>query len=81
MVQAQRQRRLGKPQHKADWLDPKISAMVLHELDFRLHDRWTSGWVKHADALCTISLACRISRSSHSSAFIFLANSVVKPPR
>ena len=46
-----------------------------------LNRRSSSAWAKYADALRRISLACRSSRFSRSSAFSFAAMSVGTPAR
>ena len=60
--------RRGDRQHLADRLDPIRPAMIVDERDHGLNRRSSSAWAKYADALRRISLACRSSRFSRSSA-------------
>src|SRR5262245_56819800 len=61
--------RRGDRQDSADRLDPMRLAMIVDEGDHGLNRRSSSAWAKYADALRRISLACRSSRFSRSSAF------------
>src|SRR5436305_1961413 len=71
--------RWGNRQHLADRLDPIRPALIVDERDHGLCRRSSSAWAKYADALRRISLACRSSRFSRSSAFSRAAISVVTP--
>src|SRR5690348_17873582 len=71
--------RWGDRQHLADRLDPIRLTMIVDEGDHGLYRRSSSAWAKYADALRRISLACRSSRFSRSSALSFAAMSVVRP--
>jgi hypothetical protein len=71
--------RWGDRQHLADRLDPMRLAMIVDERDHGLNRRSSSAWAKYALALRRISLACRSSRFSRSSAFSFAAMSVGTP--
>src|SRR6516162_10722033 len=73
--------RRGDRQHLADRLDPIYPTMIVDEGDHGLNRRSSSAWAKYADALRRISLACRSSRFSRSSAFRRSAISVGTPPR
>jgi len=63
-------RRRGNRQDLADWLDPVNIAMLINKGFHGLNRRPSSVWAKYADALRRISLACRNSRISRSSALI-----------
>ena len=71
--------RRGDRQYLADRLDPMDPTMIVDEGDHGLNRRSSSAWAKYADALRRISLACRSSRFSRSSAFSFSATSVGRP--
>src|SRR5258708_1684980 len=71
--------RRGDRQHLADRLDPIRRPMIVDESDHGLNRRSSSAWAKYADALRRISLACRSSRFSRSSALSLAAISVVSP--
>src|SRR5712671_7005967 len=71
--------RWGDRQHLADRLDPVRPALIVDERDHGLCRRSSSAWAKYADALRRISLACRSSRFSRSSALSLAAISVVSP--
>ncbi len=60
-------------------LDPMNPTMIVDEGDHGLNRRSSSAWAKYADALRRISLTCRSSRFSRSSAFSFSATSVGMP--
>ena len=66
--------RRGDRQHLADRLDPIRLAVIVDEGDHGLNRRSSSAWAKYADALRRISLACRSSRFSRSSAFSFVGH-------
>src|SRR5690606_39024971 len=68
-------------QHPADRLDSVGVAVFGDEPGHGLKRRSSSAWAKYADALRRISLACRSSRTSRSSAFIRARSSVVSPGR
>jgi hypothetical protein len=53
--------------------------VIVDELDHRLNGRSSSAWAKYAEALRRISLACRSSRTSRSSAFTLSATSAGTP--
>ncbi len=55
--------------------------MIVDEGDHGFTRRSSSAWAKYADALRRISLACRSSRFSRSSALSFSAISVGTPAR
>ena len=67
--------------HAADRLDSVSVALLGHEPGHGLKRRSSSAWAKYALALRRISLACRSSRTSRSSAFIRARSSVVRPGR
>ena len=71
--------RRGDRQHLADRLDPVLVAVRIDEADHGFHRRSSSAWAKYALALRRISLACRSSRFSRSSAFRRSRSSVVTP--
>ena len=71
----------GDRQHAADRLDPMPPTVIVDERDHRLNGRSSSAWAKYADALRRISLACRNSRFSRSSALIWPVSCVVGPGR
>ena len=73
--------RRGDRQHLADRLDPIRDAMIIDEGDHGLNRRSSSAWAKYADALRNISLACRSSRFSRSTAFSRSATSLGMPIR
>lgn len=62
-------------------LDTVRLAVIVDERDHGLNRRSSSAWAKYALALRRISLACRSSRFSRSSAFSFVATSVGTPTR
>src|SRR3954471_14127657 len=74
-------RRRGDRQNAADRLDPVQDAVLVDEGDHGLNRRSSSAWAKYADALRRISLACRSSRFSRSSALMRSRSSVVGPGR
>src|SRR3954469_3691099 len=74
-------RRRGDRQHLADRLDPVGIAVLVDERLHRLNGRSSSAIAKYADAFRRISLACRSSRFSRSSALIRSRSSVLGPPR
>src|SRR4029077_1672292 len=65
----------------ADRLDSVDVAVFVDERRHGLNRRSSSAWAKYADALRRISLACRSSRFSRSSAFRRSATSVGTPAR
>jgi hypothetical protein len=71
----------GDRQHAADRLDPIAGAVIIDESDHGLDRRSSSAIAKYADALRRISLACRSSRFSRSSARIRSRSSPVGPAR
>ena len=71
----------GNRQDIAVRLDPLGAAIVIDKHDHRLNGRSSSGCAKYADALRRISLACRSSRFSRSSALSRSAGSVGTPAR
>ena len=71
--------RRGDRQNAADRLDPVDGAMIVDERDHGLDRRSSSAWAKYADALRRISLACRSSRFSRSSALSRSRSSLVRP--
>src|SRR6185437_1173909 len=68
-------------QHLADRLDPVGVAVFVDERRHGLNRRSSSAWAKYALALRRISLACRSSRFSRSSALIRACSSLVVPGR
>src|SRR5574344_2534368 len=73
--------RRGNRQYLADRLDPVGLAVVVDEGLHRLKRRSSSAWAKYAEALRRISLACRSSRTSRSSALSRSRSGVVSPSR
>src|SRR3954468_13143292 len=73
--------RRGDWQHPADRLDPVDGAMLVDKGDHGLDRRSSSAIAKYADALRRISLACRNSRTSRSSARMRSCSAVVGPAR
>src|SRR5690349_20361967 len=74
-------RRWGDRQYPADRLDPMLLPVFINEFDHGLDRRSSSAAAKYADALRRMSLACRSSRFSRSSALIFSATSDGTPAR
>src|SRR5574344_1345948 len=70
-------RRRSDLKYTADRLDSVGVTVFGHEPRHGLKWRSSSAWAKYADALRRISLACRSSRFSRSSAFIRARSSVV----
>ena len=68
--------RSGDRQDTADRLDPIGIAVIVNESNYRRNGRSSSACAKYADALRSISLACRNSRTSRSSASTLSATSV-----
>lgn len=73
--------RWGDLQGPADRLDPILSTMIINKSSHLRNGRSSSAWAKYAEALRKISLACRSSRFSRSSAFSFAAISLGMPAR
>ena len=71
----------GDRQDTADRLDPIGIAVSVNKSDHLRNGRSSPACAKYADALRRISLACRSSRTSRSSAFTLSATSVGTPPR
>jgi hypothetical protein len=68
-------------QHLADRLDPIRPTVIVDERDHGLNRRSSSAWAQYADAWRRISLACRSSRFSRSSALSFAVTSDETPDR